>query len=74
MNVRNGTENSLDRKLQNALASLERGRKGATESAIGMLTAFINAAQAQSGKALTGDQAERLAADARDIVNVLRMK
>ena len=52
-----GTGNSLNAKLQEALAAIAVSD---TATACASLTAFINAAQAQSGKKLTVDQATQL--------------
>jgi hypothetical protein len=52
-----GTANSLITKLQDALAAVNSSN---TATACDSLTAFINAAQAQSGKKLTADQVRQL--------------
>jgi hypothetical protein len=59
-NLRQGIANSLDAKLSNAQKAFEKAGPGDTASACGMLGAFINEVQAQSGKALTVAQATTL--------------
>lgn len=59
-NLRQGIANSLDAKLSNAQKALETARSGDAASACGMLSAFINEVQAQSGKTLTVAQATEL--------------
>jgi len=49
-----GLENSLVTKLENALAALAVGD---TETACGLVGAFVNETQAQDGKKLTAEQA-----------------
>jgi len=56
-NLHDGFENSLITKLQDALAAVNSSN---TATACDSLTAFINAAQAQSGKKLTTDQVKQL--------------
>ena len=60
LNLRQGIENSLDVKLQNARDSLTAANAGLREDAISKLQAFINACEAQRDKALTSDQANML--------------
>ena len=59
-----GIENSFVVKLEHALASLQAGNTGA---ACGELQAFVNHAQAQSGKKLTVAQANQIIAEAQAI-------
>jgi hypothetical protein len=56
-NLHDGFGNSLIAKLQDALAAVDSSN---TATACDSLTAFINAAQAQSGKKLTADQVRQL--------------
>ncbi len=56
-NLRHGIANSLKVKLVNALAAVQSGN---TTSACGKLDAFINEVQAQSGHAITPQQAAQL--------------
>jgi probable HAF family extracellular repeat protein len=56
-----GIETSFVKKLEGALRSLEAGNP---EPACGELLAFINHARAQSGKALTDEQAEQIIGEA----------
>jgi hypothetical protein len=59
-NLRQGISNSLDAKLDNAQAALTSAKSGNFANACGMLGAFINEVQAQSGKAITSAQAAQL--------------
>jgi probable HAF family extracellular repeat protein len=63
-----GLENSLVKKLQNALAALEAGD---TVTACGLLGAFINETRAQSGKKLTVEQADEMIDNAEQIRAVI---
>jgi len=66
LNLKQGIENSLDRKLSAALASLEAARAGAVGTACNQLGAFASEVNAQTGKAITaGDSAILLDAVAR---------
>ncbi len=65
MNLHHGLENSLVKKLENALKSLENGNDGA---AINQLNAFINEVEAQRGNKLTNEQADELIAAAEAII------
>lgn len=60
MNVQAGVENSLDAKLQNAIAALDDSKRGDKYSAINMLQALINEVNAQRGSRLTDAQATQL--------------
>jgi hypothetical protein len=60
MNLANGIANSLDAKLQNALAALDDVGAGDARSACNRLSAFTNEVNAQAGKALTEAQASQL--------------
>jgi len=59
-NLRRGIANSLDAKLENAQAALAAAHSGDSSSACGMLSAFIHEVQAQSGKAITTQEATQL--------------
>jgi Tol biopolymer transport system component len=59
-NLRHGIANSLDVKLQNVQSALAAASSGNSSSACGMLSAFINEVQAQSGKDLTTQEAAQL--------------
>ena len=63
-NLHDGTENSLITKLQDALAAVNSSN---TATACDSLTAFINAAQAQSGKKLTAAQVKQLVDSATQV-------
>src|SRR5438876_208686 len=68
-NIREGFERSLYAKLRNALAAVKGQRPDPV--ACNALTAFSNEVQAQSGKQLTGEQANQLIRAASDIVTRL---
>src|SRR2546427_173201 len=68
-NIREGFERSLYAKLRNALAAVKGQRPDPV--ACKALTAFSNEVQAQSGKQLTGEQANQLIRAASDIVTRL---
>ncbi len=70
-NLKQGIENSLDAKLQNAQDALTAAQGGDLPSACNLLNAFSNEAQAQSGKAISPDQASQLNAAANQITAVL---
>lgn len=63
-----GTTQSLAAKLDAAAAALGRGD---TKAASGQLGAFVNAVQAQSGKAIPADEAALLIAAAQAILGAL---
>ena len=63
-----GIENSLVKKLENALKSLEKGNDGA---AINKLYAFINEVEAQNGKKIEAGNAESLIEQALAIIQGL---
>jgi N-acetylneuraminic acid mutarotase len=67
VNAQHGIENSLDAKLQAALAAIDSLKGGNIASAVNQLNAFINAVQAQSGKAIPVDQANQLIAAAQQV-------
>jgi Tol biopolymer transport system component len=60
LNLRRGILNSFDAKLENAQAALVAAYSGNYSNACGMLGAFINEVQAQSGNALTVQEAAQL--------------
>ena len=62
LNLSRGISNSFDAKLQNALDALDAANAGDVISACNRLSAFINEVNAQSGNALTENQAAQLAA------------
>jgi hypothetical protein len=71
MNVQAGISNSLDAKLDNAIAALDRAKEGDRNMASSMLYSFINEVNAQRGKKLTSGQADQLAAEALAIIDAL---
>jgi hypothetical protein len=66
-NLSQGIDNSLDAKLNAALAALDAARKNSIGTACNQIGAFINSTQAQSGNALTVDQANQLLSSATQI-------
>jgi hypothetical protein len=67
-NLKLGIENSLDAKLQNAKDSLDAANAGQLEEAVNKVQAFINACEAQRGKALTSHQFDQLIADGNAVI------
>jgi len=65
LNLQKGTENSLLKKIENALKSLEKGN---IQSAKGQLNAFINEVNAQSGKKIPSDIAGILKVKVQEII------
>jgi hypothetical protein len=61
-----GIENSFTVKLDAAIAALDRGNE---KAAINNLNAFINYAEAQSGKKLNAADADALIAEAKSIIS-----
>jgi hypothetical protein len=66
-NLKQGIENSLDAKLANAKQALERANAGDKATACSLLGAFLNELAAQSGKALTVEQASQLTTKANAV-------
>jgi hypothetical protein len=60
LDLRRGIANSLNAKLENAQAALAAAQSADSSSACGMLSAFIHEVQAQSGKAITTQDATQL--------------
>lgn len=71
MNLHNGIENSLDGKLDAALAALEDTNMNNDGAACNSLLAFVNAVEAQRGNKITSVQADQLAAAAHEISSIL---
>lgn len=70
-NLKQGISNSLDSKLQNIQTALNAAQEGSVGSTCNQINAFINETQAQSGKALTVDQANQLITSANRIKAVI---
>ena len=70
-NINHGIANSLETKLQNVAAALQAANANQRRDAANKLGAFINAVEAQRGKALTNAQADALESMARRILAVL---
>ncbi len=70
-NLQQGITNSLDSKLNNALATLDAEKAGNRSDAINKIQAFINSVEAQRDKELTNEQADELISFANDIINSL---
>lgn len=60
LNLSRGIANSLDMKLQSVLEALDAASAGDAPSACNRMDAFLNEVSAQSGKALTEQQAAQL--------------
>ncbi len=71
INAKQGVINSLAAKLQAVLRAVNAGNADNRADACNKIDAFINEVQAQSGKAITVDQANNLIADANQIKAVL---
>jgi hypothetical protein len=65
-NLASGTQNSLDAKLQAAMASFDLGNTTAGDNQLG---AFINYVNAQKGKGISAALADIFIADAQRIIN-----
>jgi hypothetical protein len=66
-NLSQGIDNSLDAKLNAALAALAAARSNSMGTTCNQLGAFLNYTQAQSGYALTVDQANQLVSSGTQI-------
>jgi hypothetical protein len=71
MNLKKGIRNSLYVKLSNALSALTDKVSGNDASAVNKLRAFVNQCEAQSGKNIAVDQANKLVSMADAIIQVL---
>jgi hypothetical protein len=71
MNLQNGIENSLDSKLDTALAALEDANVSNDGAACNSLDAFISAVEAQRGNKITDTEADQLIASAQEIKTLL---
>lgn len=71
LNLQEGIQNSLDVKLDNALAALEDINDNNDVSAINRLEAFINEVQAQSGQMIPAEAAADLIARAQTVIALL---
>ncbi len=72
LNLQQGIENSLDKKLENAQASLASIKANNRQDAINKLQAFVNECQAQRGVHLTIAQADQLIKEANQIIAALQ--
>jgi hypothetical protein len=68
LDLKQGIENALVSKLDNAIQSLDRGND---EAALGQLHAFINQVNAQRGKALSEAVADALIAQAQQLIDAI---
>lgn len=68
LNLEHDISNSLDGKLENALAALDDLNDNNDVSAINRLNAFINEVQAQRGHLISEQIADALIASALDII------
>lgn len=72
MNLQSGIENSLDQKLQNALASLEAENSNNREDTINKLQAFVSSVYAQSGNKISVENANTLVEYALSIIGLIQ--
>ena len=71
LNIKQGISNSFDAKLSSALQALDDLNENNDVAAINSLNAFINAVEAQSGKAITEIDADELISKAQAIIDLL---
>lgn len=71
MNLQNGIENSLDSKLDAALAALQDANVSNDGAACNSLAAFVSAVEAQRNKKISNAQANQLIAAAQEIRSML---
>lgn len=72
LNVRHGISNSLDAKLDTVMACLDDMNESNDAAAVNSLYAFINAVEAQRGKAILNEDADALIAKALSIIDALQ--
>ena len=68
LNLKQGIENSLDAKLQNAKDALNAKNANQRQDAINKLQAFINEVDAQRNKSITNEQANLLIAMTNNVI------
>jgi len=68
LNLQQGIQNSLDKKLEIVQDALDAARAGSIQVAINLLNTFINEVKAQKGKELTDEQADLLIAMTNNII------
>lgn len=73
LNLHHGIANALDSKLDNVLQALEDMNSNNDAAMIGVLNAFINSVEAQSGKKIPEADADALIADAQAIIDSMSM-
>jgi hypothetical protein len=71
LNLKQGIENSLDAKLQNAVDALDAANANQRQDAVNKMEAFVNAVEGQRYKELTGEQADTLISKTNDIIQLL---
>jgi len=71
LNLKQGMNNSLDSKLQNALAALEAANAGQRQDAVNKMQAFINSVEAQRGKEILEANADALINFAQKVIDLL---
>ena len=71
LNLNQGIDNSLDTKLQNALAALEAANAGQRQDAVNKMQSFISAVEAQRGKSISETEADTLITAAQYIIDRL---
>ena len=69
LNLAAGLGGALSSKLQNALDALANETPGGVASAVGMLNAFINSVEAQTGKKMSAEQAQELISQAELLIS-----
>lgn len=71
LNLQKGIANGLDAKLDSALKALEDLNENNDVAAVNSLRAFINAVEAQRGKAIPAAAADELIASAQAIIDLI---
>ena len=67
LNLAKGINNSLDSKLENAVDAYVGGALGSSTTVVNKLNGYINSVNAQRGKKLTNEEADKLVGDAEYI-------
>lgn len=71
LNINNGISNALDAKLESALEALDDANAKNDVSACNRLQAFLNSVEAQRGTHLSDSDADKVIADAQEIITAL---
>ena len=67
LNLKKGINNALDSKLENAVDAYVGGALGSSTTVVNKLNGYINSVNAQRGKKLTNEEADKLVGDAEYI-------